>query len=34
MYIAAAVTFIGLVVSVAWAPETKSKDLAEAASLN
>ena len=34
MYIAAAVTFIGLVVSVVWAPETKSKDLAEAASLN
>ena len=34
MYIAAAVTFIGLVVSVAWAPETKSKDLAEAASFN
>ena len=34
MYIAAAVTFIGLVVSIAWAPETKSKDLAEAASLN
>lgn len=33
MYVAAAVTLIGLIVSVAWAPETKSKDLSEAAAL-
>ncbi|MBK0062342.1 MULTISPECIES: MFS transporter [unclassified Acinetobacter] len=34
MYVAAAVTLIGLIVSIAWAPETKSKDLSEAAALN
>ena len=34
MYVAAVVTLIGLIVSIAWAPETKSKDLAEAAALN
>ncbi|UOO90226.1 MFS transporter [Vitreoscilla massiliensis] len=34
MFIAAAVTFIGLVVAIAWAPETKAKDLAEAAALH
>lgn len=34
MYVAAAVTAVGLIVSIAWAPETKSKDLAEAASLD
>lgn len=33
MYVAAAVTLVGLIVSVAWAPETKSKDLSEAAAL-
>lgn len=33
MYVAAAVTLIGLIVSVAWAPETKLKDLSEAAAL-
>lgn len=33
MYVAAAVTLVGLIVSVAWAPETKSKDLSEAATL-
>ncbi|MCX5468034.1 MFS transporter [Acinetobacter nematophilus] len=33
MYVAAAVTLIGLIVSIAWAPETKSKDLSEAAAL-
>ena len=34
MYVAAAVTFVGLIVSVAWAPETKSKNLSEAAALD
>jgi len=33
MYVAAAVTLVGLIVSVAWAPETKSRDLSEAAAL-
>ena len=34
MYVAAGVTLVGLIVSIAWAPETKSKDLSEAAALN
>ncbi|MCE6234900.1 MFS transporter [Acinetobacter pittii] len=34
MYVAAAVTLVGLIVSIAWAPETKSKSLAEAAALD
>ncbi|MFU8927020.1 MFS transporter [Acinetobacter puyangensis] len=34
MYVAALVTLVGLIVSIAWAPETKSKDLSQASALD